>query len=153
MKKGLAFALLLAFMLAACEKFERRVYVNEDALCCGVADPMNNIPWLKDFGAKAQNKVNSGESYFEMSYLLFANDSTGDNMIVHINHIPKRVTWVEVYDCNGNIMIGSGHYSLDAIKDDINTKESPFPCDSCYQFFETHTFVDTLAAYEYNVLN
>ncbi len=140
-------------MLAACEKYTTTVYVNTDAQCCGVSDPMNNIPWLKDLGDKAQNSVNSGESYFEMSYLLFANDTTGDNMIVHVNQIPYRVTWVKVYDCDGNIVIGSGHYSLEAIKDDINTKEAPDPCDSCYRFFETHTFVDTLATYEYNILN
>lgn len=148
MKKGLAFALLLAFMLAACEKFERRVYVNEDAVCCGGSDPMHNIPWLKNINDSIQKRVLNEEEPFERSYLLFSNDTTGENMVVEVILNPTPV-WVTIFKCDGTT-IDSGAFKSEIIRDEIGTKTSSVPphfCRSCYQFFETHTFVNTIATY------
>ena len=147
MKKGLAFALLLAFMLAACEKFERRVYVNEDAVCCGVTDPMHNISWLTDLSDKTQEKIDQGKRQFKTTYMLFINDTTGENMIVEDGDV-----WVYIYDCEG-LKKHEGYYSIssgDLKKHGTKSASahvSPAPCVTCKQFFDTHTFIDTLAYY------
>ena len=152
MKKGLVFALLLAFMLAACEKFERLVYENEDAVCCGVSDPMHNIPWLKDLGDAAQEKISESKNPFRMTYMLFSNDSTGENMIVEEDDQSPRVVWVHIYDCEG-LKKHEGYYSISSgdLKKHgtklASAHVSPAPCATCPQFFETHLFVDTLAYY------
>lgn len=156
MKKGLAFALLLAFMLAACEKFERRVYVNEDAVCCGVTDPMHNIPWLKDLGDAAQEKISESKNPFRVTYMLFSNDSTGENMIVEEDDQSPRVVWVHIYDCEG-VKKHGGFYSIGSsdIKrygvKSVSAHVSPAPCVTCPQFFDTHTFVDTIAYYNHTL--
>ena len=147
MKKFITILALPLPMLAACEKYTTTVYVNTDAQCCGVSDPMNNIPWLRELGDEAQENVKQGKRQFSTTYMLFTNDTTGENMIVEDGDV-----WVIIYDCEGEKRHG-GSYTIwnNSIKENgihsAPAHVSPEPCVTCAQFFETHTFIDTIANY------
>lgn len=154
MKRKFILLALPLLLLAACEKeHDRNYYINKTAECCGVIDPMANVPWLREKSRWASDKVFYGSSPFNASILLFVNDSTMEDRIVELqNSYGDKEAWIGIYDCNGEF-IDQGHYNNDDIIREINTKSSGGdmldPCDSCPEFFETHTFVDTLAIYQY----
>lgn len=165
MKKVFAFVLLLAFMLAACEKkivpdndgnkdndgekvsvYETVYRINSDAVCCGVENPTENIPWLKEL----VSIYREGEEMrfpFTDTFMVFTNDTTGEERVVRVNYDDFTTVWL--YTCDGS-WLDAGHYSSDFIESAIETKaqEPPKPCYLCEEFFKTHTLIDTLAYYE-----
>ena len=156
MKKGLAFALLLAFVLAACEKeekqFDRSFYVNKDAVCCGVENPIENLSWLNEEHIRAYDEMQASKEKSRRIFLLYRNDTTGEDNIVEL---VSRYTLVYHYDCNGNGE--GGYYNFNDIPD-VETQHTgllspPAPCQDCDTFFRTHYFVDTLAYYKVQPLN
>ena len=126
MKKSLIL-LALPFLLATCEsdrEYERNYYINTEAECCGVIDPMANIPWLREKSRWASDKVFHGTPPFNASILLFVNDSTMEDRIVELqNAYGDKMAWIGIYDCNGEY-IDQGHYNYDDIISEINAKSS-----------------------------
>ncbi len=158
MKKGLAFALLLAFILAACEKYDRYIEVGTDTECCGIADPMANIPWLREKNHWGRDNAFFGTSYFDVVILRYTNYLTLEDRIVEwtANEPGDVHPWITIYDCAGEY-IDEGIYDLQPYYG-VNAMQETAPpqsemgirdtCGSCPQFFSTHILADTLAQYK-----
>lgn len=145
MKKLIFFISLSLLTLVGCEKnYERTIWVNPDVECCGVKDPLNNLEWLRKTSKFDDYNVRPLTDYNFI--FLFRNNETQKDHIV-VNRY-SRVSWVSIYDCEGNCIDG-GHYSIQNHPKFVkikNVNESPAePCDTCYEFFKTHTLVDTIA--------
>ncbi len=149
MKKLVFFISLSLLILVGCDKqpskhnYERTIWINPDVECCGVQDPINNLEWLREMSKFDEYNVSSSTDYNFI--FLFKNNETQKDHIV-VNRY-SRVSWVSIYDCEGNYIDG-GHYSIQHQTKFISSKlknDPPEPCDTCYEFFKTHTLVDTIA--------
>ena len=144
MKKFIFFISLSLLILVGCEKrYERTIWVNPDVECCGVKDPLNNLEWLKE-SSRFDEYIDRSSSDYNFIFL-FRNIETQKNHIV-VNYY-SRVSWVSIYDCEGNL-IGGGGYSILKRVQIVNREflsESPEPCDTCGEFFQTHVLIDTIA--------
>ena len=154
MKKSILFLAIIASIFVACEQqadknpttkpnIEPNFWINTDSECCGVKDPLNTLEWLR---AKSQFDEDNENPNYQYNYIfLFRNNETQKEHIV-VNRY-SRVSWVSIYDCEGNYIDG-GHYSIQNQTKFISSKlknDPPEPCDTCYEFFKTHTLVDTIA--------
>jgi hypothetical protein len=144
MKKLIFFISLSLLTLVGCEKnYERTIWINPNVECCGVKDPLNNLKWLKE--SSKFDEYNAGEPTDYNFIFLFRNNETQKDHIV-INRY-SRVSWVNIYDCEGNYIDG-GHCSIQNQTKFMSPKlknDPPEPCDTCHEFFKTHTLIDTIA--------
>jgi hypothetical protein len=146
MKKLVFFISLSLLILVSCEKHcKRTMWTNPDVECCGVKDPINNLAWLTQ--TAYFDEYETASFSFSNYILLFKNNTTHENFIV--TNANTGVSWVSIYDCEGNYIDG-GHYSIQNQTKFISSKlknDPPEPCDTCYEFFKTHTLIDTIAYY------
>ena len=151
MKKLVFFISLSLLMLVGCEKHcKRTMWTNPDVECCGVKDPINNLAWLTQ--TAYFDEYETASYSFSNYILLFKNNTTHENFIV--TNANTGVSWVIIYDCDGNEIDG-GHYiytnsnKIDYVKNGYKSELAgpPYPCRTCRDFFKTHTLIDTIAYY------
>ena len=155
MKKLVFFISLSLLILVGCDKqpsehnYERTIWTNPDVECCGVKDPINNLEWLKDI---YNTWFNQQLQYSSYEYIfLFKNDSNSTDFIVKKTKMGEQ-PWFGLYECNGTFIDG-GIFLEKQLTNKIlknksekqQTKEPAKDCDSCDEFFQTHTLIDTIA--------
>lgn len=97
-KKLLTYAYLLTLItITGCESTQYEVYENHEISACGVADPLNNLEWLKNF-------CNSNKEAYSINIYLVEDTLTHDTYF-HVSYNYKKQTDygnLFVYNCNGD---------------------------------------------------
>ena len=158
MRKLVFFISLSLLTLVGCEnKYEYTIWINNDAECCGVKDPLNNLEWLKrwynDSYLGGYPKGYFDTSVYQIVYL-FHNDSTLQDCIITRTFCDNYKNYFEIFSCDG-YLIDHGRYNYDYTKLDIKIQKtktdasqnipSVEECNLCNYFLKTYTLVDTIA--------
>ena len=123
---------------------KRTIWVNPDVECCDVKDPLNNLEWLRK--TSKFDEYNTAPASDYNFIFLFKNKDTQKDYIV-VNYY-CCTSWVFIYDCIGNFIDGGGYSILERNKieeGEFTAEEPPAPCNTCDEFFNTHTLIDTIA--------
>ena len=154
LKKLIFFIPISLLFLVGCEqptkpptesKIEHEIWINTEAECCGVKDPLNNLKWIDETFMFGEH--NESPAYDYCYFLLFRNNETLKDHIVVNAFIETNC--ITICDCDGNIIDGGAYHLQNYQKDDeyINDIKPTMaqPCDTCEEFFRTHTLIDTIA--------
>ena len=153
LKKLFFFIPISLLFLVGCEqptkpptesKIEHEIWINTEAECCGVKNPLSNLEWLKfmyeDFVSNHIQNLKQPEFIF-----VFENDTTSENFIV-FDRQGEYSGWMAIYDCTGNILDNGTYNYVTKSKTFDNINKSPsIPCFICEEFLNTHTLIDTIA--------
>ena len=123
---------------------ERIIWINSDVECCGVKDPLNNLGWLKE---KSRFYEYNEAPLNDYNYIFLYRNTLTDKDHIVVNYYYSRVSWVIIYDCEGNLIDGGGYSILKRVQI-VNREflsEGPEPCDTCDEFFQTHVLMDTIS--------
>jgi hypothetical protein len=89
LKKLISFIFISLLFLVGCEqptksptepKTEHEIWINTEAECCGVKDPLNNLKWIDETFMFGEH--NESPSYDYCYFLLFRNNETLKDHIV-----------------------------------------------------------------------
>jgi len=101
-------------------------FENHTISACGIADPLNNLPWLKAYCIEYYN-------YYEADISIYKNDQSGDNFIV-ITNLTKSGSNLfgmsTIYNCEGVQLITSRSYGTEL--------------DAYYAFFQENKLVASI---------
>ena len=104
---------------------------------------LNNLEWLRET-SKFDDYNEAPASDYNFIFLFRNEETQKDHIVVNrYNHF----SWVFIYDCEG-VFIDGGSYFIQEQTKFVKTKlknDSPEPCDTCGEFFQTHILVDTIA--------
>ena len=156
MKKLMFFVLLSLFLFVGCEKrYERTIWVNSDVECCGVKDPLRNLLWLKEWYIDSYFYEGNELDHHSYGFVyVFENDSTSEKFVVtRIDKYNNFPDWFQLYTCDVNLIdegvywdYSSEYANPDVVFQKFNIQHiEARECVACYEFFDTHTLVDTMA--------
>ena len=155
MKKSIfIIAIFALILLVGCERnYDRTIWINPDAECCGVKDPINNLEWLKDWYKDSyfNEELVLGAKIYGEFILLYQNKTTLEEFIIIKRKYHYPTAFYIINYCSGE-RLALGNYSdiNDNLLEPKQKKNrmlyiSEPECDICAYFFDTHILIDTIA--------
>ena len=103
----IAFAAVLMMTMVGCNKPEDKpkVEMEHNTLVCGIYDPLNNMPWLKQYCQDIQTRKDLSSIFLDV---LYATDSltSEENFYIAARIVKKgeEKTFYEFRDCSGAVI-------------------------------------------------